>query len=245
MTSLYACGRSWTILYVQPTLLFRASILKLAVQLFLEEERERELEALYETGIAGAFNASDAPIGSRADDDPDAPPQTEATAVTKQTTETLMAGEKIMEALDLADGERAAFQEYEEAIARMPENDTVQLQPPPRNPVLAAYNLEPEAYVLQIVEKIPSTSLHDAMLVLPFGKVVSLMNYLNLWAQKVGFYPVVSKKLECSFSVGVEHHPGLPDYLLPTPHASSPDRCQPHHAHIATPSTKTSAKRAT
>ena len=34
---------------------------------------------------------------------------TEVAAVTKQTTETLMAGERIIEAMDLADGERAAL----------------------------------------------------------------------------------------------------------------------------------------
>ena len=98
-----------------------------------------------------------------------------------------MAGERIIEAMDLADGERAAQKEYEEAISRMPENDSMRLQPPPRHPVLAAYDLEPDAYVLRVIEKVPSTALQDALLVLPFGKVVSLMNYLNLWAQKVIF----------------------------------------------------------
>lgn len=105
--------------------------------------------------------------------------------MSKQTAETLMDGERIMEALTLADDERSVFAEYEESIARLGPDDTMRLQPPPRNPVLAAYDLEPEAYVLRVVEKVRSTSLHDALLVLPFGKVVSLMNYLNIWAQKV------------------------------------------------------------
>lgn len=96
-----------------------------------------------------------------------------------------MAGEKIMEALELADNERETFKEYEEAMVKLSEDDAMRLQPPPRNPVLAAYDLEPEAYVLRVVEKIPSTALHDALLVLPFNKVVSLMAYLNLWAEKV------------------------------------------------------------
>lgn len=117
----------------------------------------------------------------------DAVSQAEATAVTKQTTETLMAGERIMEAIDLADGERAVFQEYEEAMSRLPEDYAMRMQPP-RNPVLAAYDLEPDLYVLRVVEKVPSTALEDALLVLPFGKVVSLMGYLNLWAQKVSIF---------------------------------------------------------
>ena len=155
---------------------------KLDEPLFLEEERERELEALYETGIADTLNRDDAPIGSGV---PGAEPTdaAETTGVSKQTTETLMAGERIMEALELADNEIEAFREYEEAKRKGGLAATV--APPPRNPVLAAYDVEPEEYVLKVVEKVPGTALYDALLVLPFGKVVSLMRYLNIWAQRV------------------------------------------------------------
>lgn len=104
-----------------------------------------------------------------------------------------MAGERIMEALDLADAERAAFQEYEANVAQEGSLEATGIQPPPRNPILAAYDLEPEAYVLRVVEKISSAALHDALLVLPFGKVISLMRYLDLWAQKVSFPSNVSR----------------------------------------------------
>lgn len=154
----------------------------------MEEERERELEQLYESGIADAMNRGNAPIGSSAEDDlGPKTTQAEATTISKQTTETLMAGERVMEALDLADKERETFRQYEETMAKLPEDDPMRLQPPARNPVLAAYDLEPEAYVLRVVEKVPSAALHDALLVLPFGQVVSLMYYLTAWAQKVLF----------------------------------------------------------
>ncbi|KAI0375739.1 WD-repeat-containing protein [Pilatotrama ljubarskyi] len=160
---------------------------KLDEPLFLEEERERELEALYEAGVADTLNRADAPIGSGAPGATDpsastAPDAAETGAVTKQTTETLMAGERIMEALELADGEREAQREYAEARAKGGLAESV--APPPKHPVLAAYDVEPEEYVLRVVEKVPSTALYDALLVLPFGKVVSLMWYLNVWAQK-------------------------------------------------------------
>jgi len=152
----------------------------------LEEERERELEQLYESGIADALNDRDKPIGSGTEDGPfDATAPAEATGVSKQTTETLMAGERIVEALDLANKERATFDEWEKAMSRLAENDAMRLQAPPRNPVLAAYDMEPEAYVLMVVEKVQSTALQDALLALPFDKVVSLMEYLNIWAKKV------------------------------------------------------------
>lgn len=156
--------------------------------MFIEEEKEKELEKLYESGIADTLNRVDAPIGSgteRGAINGTTEAEAEAAAVSKQTTETLMAGEKIMEAIELADTERDTFKEYEEAMAKLSEDDAMRMQPPARNPVLAAYDLEPEVYVLRVVEKVPSTALQDALLVLPFGKVVSLMVYLNIWAQKV------------------------------------------------------------
>jgi U3 small nucleolar RNA-associated protein 12 len=148
-------------------------------QLFPEEERERELEHLYDSGIVESLNRNEVLPSSYSQ------VEVEATGVNKQTTDTLMAGERIIEAIDLSDGERAALREYEEQKARMTVGDAIELQPPPKNPILAAYNLEPEAYVLRVVEKVPSTALQDALLVLPFGKVVSLMEYLDIWAQRV------------------------------------------------------------
>ncbi|KAJ7499020.1 WD-repeat-containing protein [Mycena latifolia] len=187
---------------------------KLDEPLFLEEERERELENIYESGIADALNRSDALIGSGAGDGQgDAPQPTEATGVTKQTTETLMAGERIMEAIDLADGERALFRDYEDAMSRM-SGDAMRLAPPPRNAVLAAYNLEPEAWVLRVVERVQSTALQDALLVLPFDKVVSLMGYLNIWAQRDWNITLVSRII--FFLLRTHHHQIVANRIMRT-----------------------------
>ncbi|KAF8592773.1 WD40 repeat-like protein [Ramaria rubella] len=146
---------------------------KLDEPLFLEEEQERDLEVLYENNYVESMNQVDQ-RGVRQDGDAT---EGEATAVGKQTTETLLAGERIMEALDLADAERAQPADV------------------PRNPVLAALNQGPEEYVLQVVEKVSSTALHDALLVLPFGKVLSLMVYLNEWTQRGWNIALVSRLL--------------------------------------------------
>jgi len=148
----------------------------------LEEEREKELERIYESGVADSFNQQDQLGAIQGAPSNEAP---ETSGVSKQTTETLMAGEKIVEALDLADKERETFAAYEADMRGLPEGHAMRMQPPPRNPILAAYNIEPEAYVLQIVEKIPSTALQDALLTLPFTKVMSLLVYLDYWAAKV------------------------------------------------------------
>lgn len=85
-------------------------------------------------------------------------------------------------------------------------------------------------YVLHVIEKIPNAALQDALLVLPFGKVVSLMHYLNIWAQKV------NSVLLCSFTtplmeIGVEYSPRLAHNLLPAQDTSSSDCREPHHAY--------------
>lgn len=181
MISLSVSGRSWTNLY-SASFSHRLHPLT-TLQLFIEEERERELEHLYENELAETLNQPDVAIaqGENADGEPSA----EVAAVTKQTMETLMAGERIMEALDLADNERVALRDFEDQKARLGTLEAAGLQPPPRNPILAALDLEPDSYILRVVEKIPRTALYDALLVLPFGKVLSLMQYLDMWAKKV------------------------------------------------------------
>ncbi|GJJ07205.1 hypothetical protein Clacol_001405 [Clathrus columnatus] len=132
---------------------------KLDEPLFLEEEREKELEQLYESNIADSMNRVDL-NGNTTTEEGD------ATAVSKQTSETLMAGERVMEAIDLADAE----------LAKPPDA--------PQNPLLTALGETAEEHVLHVIEKVSSTALHDALLVLPFSKVISLIKYLNEWTKK-------------------------------------------------------------
>ncbi|PPQ64699.1 hypothetical protein CVT24_008326 [Panaeolus cyanescens] len=186
---------------------------KLDEPLFLEEEREKELEQLYDKGLVDSLNRDEHGVGAGIEGAP-VSAAAEVAGVTKQTTETLMAGERIMEALVLADNEREVMREHEEAMSSLPEDDAMRMQPPPRNPVLAAYEMEPEAYVLHVVEKIPSTSLHDALLVLPFGKVVSLMVYLNLWAEKGWNITLVSRIL--FFLLKTHHHQIVANRIMRT-----------------------------
>jgi U3 small nucleolar RNA-associated protein 12 len=139
------------------------------------------MEALYDTGIADTLNRDDA-IGAGVGE---APQPSEVAGVLKQTADTLMAGEKIIEALDLADRERTAFAMWEADKATLSEEAATKLPPPDKNPILKAQDVEPEKYVLTVVEKVQAAALFDALLVLPFGKVTSLMTYLNEWAKRV------------------------------------------------------------
>jgi U3 small nucleolar RNA-associated protein 12 len=154
--------------------------------LFLEEEREKEMESMYEGGIADNLNREDGMIGSGVDGGMvTGESQAETTMVQKHTMETLMAGEKIIEALELADGEAEAQRKYAEAIEKLPLSERGKIGPPARNPVLVALDLEPETHVLRTIERVHASALYDALLVIPFSKVTSLFHYMDTWASQV------------------------------------------------------------
>ncbi|KAJ2086741.1 beta transducin [Coemansia sp. RSA 986] len=154
--------------------------------LFLEEERERELEEMYDRGLEESLDRSEQ-IGGEDDDGAE-----ETERAGKATMETLKAGERIMEALDLADEERRKWEEYEEQKRKMLHLTPV---PPESNPILRFESISPEAYVLRTIERVRSAELDDALLVLPFTRVLSLMTYINIWAQREWNTPLVCRIL--------------------------------------------------
>ncbi|BGP26588.1 beta transducin [Rhodotorula toruloides] len=161
--------------------------------LFLEEERERELEEMY-------ANASN-PRGDRDElrvlPSGEEVPQDEATEVSKSTTETLMAGERILEALEISEADKAALAAYEEEKRRQPTDEMANRVPyPARNPVFSMYsNCSAEEYVLKVVKAIPAAQLQDALLVLPFGRVVQLIEHIDVWAHRGWNLPLTSRVL--------------------------------------------------
>jgi len=143
-----------------------------------------------------------------------------------------MAGERIGEALELADREVEANLAYERAKEGLSEEQLAAIQPPPRNPLLAAQNLEPEEWVLKTIEGVQSAALHDALLVLPFSKVMSLMVYLNLWAQRVSslLYDIWhARKAQCRS--GMEYSARFPYLILSPQNTPPPDCSKSYHAH--------------
>lgn len=147
--------------------------------LFLEEEREREMEAAHDADLADSLNRT----GLNDDDEDEDGEGGEAEAVQKQTAETLMAGERIVDALELADADKLAFEEYEAEKLRLgAAGDS--LPAPTRNPELLARGVEGDEHVYNTLKKIPAAQMEDALLVLPFRQVVSLLGYLDAWALK-------------------------------------------------------------
>lgn len=144
------------------------------------------MEQLYDRGIIESLNRFDAAVGSgTSGNEGTLEASAEAARVTKQTSDTLMAGERIIEALEIADAECAAQEAYQLALSNLTSEEAAKLPPPTRNPVLAAYKKEPDAYVYMVLGKIRASTLTDALLVLPFDKVLRLLSYLNDFAIQV------------------------------------------------------------
>jgi U3 small nucleolar RNA-associated protein 12 len=189
----------------------------------LEEEREREMEQTYETTLLSTLNREQRAIGSGAggaegenEQDPDAggaeDGSAEADAVKKQTAESLMAGEKILEALELCEADAQTWRDYQESLAKAPAGVREGLLPPSRNPRMMALAREgdPEEgitgaeYVRRVVEGLKGPGLEDALLVLPFDRVKTLVGCLEQWIKQRTSIPLASRIL--FFLLRTHHH---------------------------------------
>lgn len=150
-------------------------------QIFLEEERETELEELYESTLTTSLEK-----------DPDAADENgEVGAASKQTSETLMAGERISEALELGMADLNLMTEYEQAKLTNPN-----AAPPQRNPIFIALgNITAEQHVLTVLQRIKASALHDALLVLPFASVPILFTFINIFALRSMNIPLTCRIL--------------------------------------------------
>ena len=139
-------------------------------QIFLEEEREKELEDLYESTLTTSLEQDDESGGEKP----------EVTSAGKQTTETLMAGEKIAEALEVGIVDLESMREWNQAKATQPN-----LAPPARDPIFLAFNnISAEMHVLAVVQKIKAAALQDGLLVLSFDKLPAIFTFLEIWAER-------------------------------------------------------------
>ncbi|KAF2001142.1 WD40 repeat-like protein [Amniculicola lignicola CBS 123094] len=137
--------------------------------IFLEEERERELEELYENTLATSLE-NDLPLNG----------EVEAVDASKQTISTLTAGEKIAEALELGMEDLALVSAWTEDRKTNPK-----LAPPQRNPLyIALGSVSAERHVLNTLARIPASSLHDALLVLPFSSLPALFTFISIWVER-------------------------------------------------------------
>ncbi|KAI9021171.1 WD40-repeat-containing domain protein [Hyaloraphidium curvatum] len=158
------------------------------VQLFLEEEREREMEEAEEAELAKEPRNEGA-IGSGVPDELGNLPEREdgPDRAGRKTAEALKAGEEIMEALDVWEDDKGKEEEARRTGGVRS-----------RNPYIAESRdpeMEAEKYVLGVVEGIRSAELEDALLVLPFARVTMLLAVLCVWVERGWNVPLTSRIL--------------------------------------------------
>lgn len=150
-------------------------------QIFLEEEREKEIEELYESTLTASLE-KDEDAGDK---------EAETAAASKQTVETLMAGERIAEALEMGMADLNLLKEWEEERKVNPRTPA-----PQRNIVyMALGNISAEAHVMSVLQKIKAAALHDALLVLPFAMVSPLFTFINIFAMRSMNIPLTCRIL--------------------------------------------------
>ncbi|XP_064608523.1 WD repeat-containing protein 3-like [Liolophura sinensis] len=135
--------------------------------LILEEERELEREREHEESLG---QGQDPVVAGESN--------TEVGLAGKQTLETVKAAERIMEALQVCKREQ-----YRLDLHNMEcEKTGKQIAPPAVSPMLSAMNAScPQQYVLEIVRRIRSSELDEALLVLPFDCVIELLKLIQVF----------------------------------------------------------------
>jgi len=138
---------------------------------FLEEERERELEQMFdgvgreeETTGRLLLQKGEGDSGDEGDRDE---PQSEAAV--KRSVLSVAAGDRIMEALERAD------QELKDIASFRKTNPGKQ-----RAPNLLLLGMEPAQYVLWVLKSVKQAELEQSLLVLPLGHVERMLYYLIL-----------------------------------------------------------------
>ncbi|TPX38895.1 hypothetical protein SeMB42_g01549 [Synchytrium endobioticum] len=179
--------------------------------LYLEDEREQELEQMYDrAAVMTTDGRNDAPIGSGVEDldglEAVAIPNEnagkgEVGLASRQTSTSLKSGEKVVEALEIWEEESVALVAYEQAKLTNPN-----VAKPAQSPYITVLNdpaMTHDRYVLRTVQMIRPADLEEALLTLPFTQVLQLLRCMVAWTQKRWNPPLCARIL---FFVLKTHH---------------------------------------
>ncbi|KAG6393330.1 hypothetical protein SASPL_147569 [Salvia splendens] len=132
---------------------------------FIEEEKEKRLEEMFETDTDNPFETKYAPKEEL--------PEEGAVALAgKKTGETVTAADSIMEALDIAEEELKRIAEHEERS----KGRAADFQPN-----ILMLGLSPSEFVLRAVSSVHTNDLEQALLALPFSDSLRVLSYLKEW----------------------------------------------------------------
>ncbi|ETW10259.1 hypothetical protein H310_00608 [Aphanomyces invadans] len=127
-------------------------------QVFVEEEKEKELDAMFESDLQPTNTAAPTLGGTNVKE------MDSSTTAAKRTVQTVKSGERLIEAIDIADREILAQKNSSNP-------DVVST-----NFMLLGY--APLKFVLRSVREIRANEMEEALMVLPFEYVKKLLSYL-------------------------------------------------------------------
>jgi U3 small nucleolar RNA-associated protein 12 len=138
---------------------------------FLEEERERELEKMFD-GVGREEESTGKLLRRKGeegdnDDEADIEGEPQSEAAVKRSVLSVAAGDRIMEAIERADQETK-----DAAIFRR------KYPGKERNPNIMLLGMEPAQYILWVLKSIKQAELEQSLLVLPLGHVERILYYL-------------------------------------------------------------------
>eukprot|EP00398_MALV-I-01_sp_L67-1_P000291 gene291-163_t len=134
-------------------------------QLFLEEEREKELEAEMEEGatrddVQGHLKSN----------------EVVAARPSRRTLETVRTTERLIEVLDEAGEEKAKLKKYEEDCVTATKNDEKLPAKPTPSPLL--FGASPHMHVMRFVHALTANTVYEVLLALPFNYAIMLLEVL-------------------------------------------------------------------
>ncbi|KAG0668478.1 beta transducin [Maudiozyma exigua] len=149
-------------------------------EVFLEEEREKEMEEQYEETLLNSLeegNGDDAfkkDAGEANDGD-------DAGDVHKQTIESLKASERLMEALDLGISEIDKKETYDKEMKQWNKKKTGEAPIAPQgNAILLAIKKTPVEYIMDTLVRIKPSQMEDALLVFPFSYTLKFLQFIDI-----------------------------------------------------------------
>lgn len=143
--------------------------------LFIQEERENEMEQNYEEGMIESLEQD---LQQQRQQGVEEVEELEGVSeqVAHHSLDSLKAGERLFEALEIC-------------ITDMEE------KPNPRNIILASLNVEPEKYLFDILSKIKPNLVEDALLTFSLEQFPGLFKFILIWLQKGWNIPLVCRVL--------------------------------------------------
>ncbi|KAN0008887.1 hypothetical protein ACTFIU_009553 [Dictyostelium citrinum] len=153
--------------------------------IFVESDRQREMEQTWEATLEEDTRMRTKEMLE------------ENAAAGKQTLETIMAGEDILDAIELCVQEKFKIDQYEKELKAAAKNQDELNQIPPYQPNIIMLGLSPSEYLWNRINRIRPSDLEEALRVLPFSVMRTLFEYFNIWIDQSG--KSVEFIFKCSF----------------------------------------------